>query len=627
VTAFRLLYDPAEERIVQDRILPLFQGHEVEARPLTTAPAFAQDDPTVLVTYLNDTALTSLVPQAVAGGWRLGLLPHPDMKQARMGFGISARIEEAVTNILSTQEPKPLDLLCCNGRPVFNSVSIGNPYMLSPGIGLPEGRRQRLRRFVHLVRSLRTITVRPFKLTTHMGKTLDTAALGIVIVQHGRSSVLTRRMLEDSAVNDGMLHTLVLAPRSVGEMIRLLFSSVLLRGSARGGGALPESVGHIKARTVTIAGAEPIDYSVDGVPHSARVLECEVSMRVLNLIPGRLLEVDQAGPEAKERFRVEGLPTGEALGAMAASPLPWIKHATADEFKDLFLVLRENSRFSESYWILTVLSTLLATFGLFADSSPVIIGAMILAPFMAPIVSLAMGVLRLEKPLITACTQTLAWGILLALASSMVLAWLTPLRTVNSEIAARLSPTLLDLGVAVIAGIAGAYAHARAEVARSLAGVAIAVALVPPLAVSGIGIGWADGSVFWGAFLLFLTNLAGIVLAAAMTFLLLGFSPFRRARRGLAFSLLLVGAVSIPLALGFARMVDEHHIIRTLDGWKTEGVVVRDIGVRGGKPLHLSVKLLSDAPIEADRIDRVKREIETVLGREVLLEASTAMVR
>ncbi|MFP5504729.1 MAG: TIGR00341 family protein, partial [Gammaproteobacteria bacterium] len=356
-------------------------------------------------------------------------------------------------------------------------------------------------------------------------------------------------------------------------------------------------------------------------------IELSVAPRALRLIPGRNLQVDNGAPEAKEGFRVQGLPAGEAVKELVSQTLPWIHHAATEEFKELFQTLRENARVSESYLILMVLSTLLATVGLFANSTPVIIGAMILAPLMAPIVSLSMGVLRRQEYLLLESAKSLGWGILLALACATLLTWITPLHTVNSEIAARLSPTLLDLGVAVISGVAGAYAHARAEIARSLAGVAIAVALVPPLSVAGIGIGWGEWPVFWGAFLLFLTNLVGIVLAAAFTFLWLGYSPFGRAKRGLVLSLLLAGIVSVPLALGFLRMVDEHRIVRALEGWQTAGVQLRDVRIRSVKPLYLSARLLADQPVDSPRIDRVKQDIEALLKRDIVLEATIAVVR
>jgi uncharacterized hydrophobic protein (TIGR00271 family) len=246
---------------------------------------------------------------------------------------------------------------------------------------------------------------------------------------------------------------------------------------------------------------------------------------------------------------------------------------------------------------------------------------------MGPIISLSMGVLRRQEELMASSLRALGWGIALALGFAMVLTLLTPLKAINSEIAARLSPTLLDLGVAVISGIAGAYAHARAEIARSLAGVAIAVALVPPLAVAGIGIGWMNWAVFSGAFLLFLTNLAGIVFAAAFTFLLLGFSPFHRARRGLILALLLVAIIGVPLTWASARMVDEHNVIRLLDGMSVDGIRLNEIRVHRGDRVRLSLRMISDHGLTEAELDKVKAQIEKTLGQKVELEITWVLVR
>lgn len=187
---------------------------------------------------------------------------------------------------------------------------------------------------------------------------------------------------------------------------------------------------------------------------------------------------------------------------------------------------------------------------------------------------------------------------------------------------ARVRPNLLDLGIAVGSGIAGAYASAKEEIAKTLAGVAIAVALVPPLAVSGIGLGWMDWSIFQGALLLLLTNLAGMVMAAAFTFLLLGFSPFRLARKGIAYSLIVVGMVSLPLFFGFMDMVREKDVISKLDGYRVEDAVLRDITVRGIKPVRLAVKIVADRSLNENQLKGIKNEIEQLLGEEVELEVT-----
>ncbi|MEX0882102.1 MAG: DUF389 domain-containing protein, partial [Cyclobacteriaceae bacterium] len=163
------------------------------------------------------------------------------------------------------------------------------------------------------------------------------------------------------------------------------------------------------------------------------------------------------------------------------------------------------------------------------------------------------------------------------------------------------------------------------ELAKTLAGVAIAVALVPPLAVSGIGLGWMEWDIFTGALLLLLTNLAGMVFAAALTFLLLGFSPFRLARKGIAYTLIIVGMISLPLFLGFMNMVREKDVISKLNGHRVEDVVLRDISVRSLKPIRLAIKIIAEGNLEEEQIRAVKKEIEMILGEEVELEITVGM--
>src|SRR5690606_30372032 len=211
-------------------------------------------------------------------------------------------------------------------------------------------------------------------------------------------------------------------------------------------------------------------------------------------------------------------------------------------------------------------------FGLVGNSSQVIIGAMILAPIITPIVSFSMGMVRYDVNMLKTGITTIIVGTLVALLVAGVVSLIIPLKILTSEIDARLSPTLLDMGIAVASGVAAAYAHAEKGIAKSLAGVAIAVALVPPLSVAGIGIGWWDWDVFSGAFLLYLTNLAGIIMFAGITFLLLGFAPFRRARLGLVHTLVIIILVMIPLSLSFDRITEEARITRQLEGTQFDDV-------------------------------------------------------
>ena len=617
-----LVYEAQDDAIIREQVLPLLAAEPPELVVLDPErPPELEAGATVLL-YLSDAQTARFLPAAARERWRVGLLPHPEGQRTRLGFGVPPKLADAVAAIESDPDESAVDLMFCNGELVLSSVEIGDPFAGEAGDARPS-----LGLLWRTLTRLRATPPHRFKIETDKGKSLETAAIGMVVVEHGRGAALSRPVLEeDSAANDGMLHAIVYAPSSVAAM--LLFRAKGLWQRARKRPELPEFAGHIKSASLKVTSPRGVNIRVDGRTGRSDTFEFRVTRAVLWLTGIADEHITQSENEPREVFRVQGLPTGEVLAELKDRPLPWIHHAPPEEFRTLFQSIREGARTSEAYVILTILAALLATLGLFADSAPVIIGAMILAPLMSPIVAMGMGVLRRgEQPLLREAGRTFLIGVALVLACAILAAWLTPLRTVNAQIAARLNPTLLDMGVAVFSGIAGAYAHARAEVARSLAGVAIAVALVPPLSVAGIGIGWGDWHVFWGAFLLFVTNFAGMVLAAAGTFFVLGFSPFSYSRRGLAWTAAAFVGVTALLIPAFMRMVDEHRMTNRLDGLRTAGVELRDVRVRGDRPVRITTTLVSEQPISLEQIEAIKEELERTVNRPIRLEAATAIVR
>jgi len=617
-----LLIDASADDSIRTRLQALFADAEIT--PYTTAaalPAIARDRQ--VVCWLDDRALEELLPSAAEQGWWLAPLPHPGLVHGRYGFGLSDSLDAAAESIRSAAEPTAADLVLCNEEPVLNSVVIARGFAITPDSSIENSWRIRLARTWRLLRHLSVLRLTPMTLLTHKEKRIETAALSVLLFQQRNSSILARRVVDDSSLNDGMVHMLVLAPHSIGELLRFLLASLLVwrPKSLR----LPSYIGYIKTAALTISSPKPLEYVRDGVSVSAQEIEIRVQPSALRVFCGRRIDT-RLQPEPREVVRTQELPRGEARTELTTRPLPLIAHAGGEEFRELFPTLRENALASESFLMLMVLATVLAALGLFADSAPVIIGAMVLAPLMAPIVSLAMGVLRQDEPLIRSSARTLLLGVVLAIGCAALLTLVMPLHVINSEIGARMRPTLLDLGVAVVSGIAGAYAHARTQVAKSLAGVAIAVALVPPLAVSGVGIGWGEWPVFSGAFLLFLTNLCGIVLAAALTFLLLGYSAFHVARRGLAASLLLVAVISVPLGISFQQMVAEHRIIGSLQGFEYRGTTISNVSVLSSKPLQLALTLVTDKTISSDEILQLKTEVERRLQQPVTLQVSQALL-
>ena len=166
------------------------------------------------------------------------------------------------------------------------------------------------------------------------------------------------------------------------------------------------------------------------------------------------------------------------------------------------------------FLFLNLASCAIATLGLLLNSSAVVIGAMLVAPLLSPIVRLGFALPRNDLFGALRSLSTAAVGAVTALAVSILIIRLAPAMAPTAEIMARTQPNLLDLLVAVISGLAGGYAVIRG-LNGVFAGVAIATALMPPLASCGYGLAWGDMAIAQGAALLFVANLTAIALGVA----------------------------------------------------------------------------------------------------------------
>jgi uncharacterized hydrophobic protein (TIGR00271 family) len=212
---------------------------------------------------------------------------------------------------------------------------------------------------------------------------------------------------------------------------------------------------------------------------------------------------------------------------------------------------------SPNYYTLLFLSSVIATLGLLAGSTAAIIGAMIVAPLMGPITGVAFGISMGNRRLLKRSGFAVLTGALMTIASAYALCKLIGLTTFNAEILSRTRPTLIDLAIALAAGAAGAFAKTRRDVADALPGVAIAVALVPPLSVIGIGLAFGSEPITTGSTILFLTNLAGIILSGGLVFVWQDYGSLERAKRGLIASGVLLAVLGIPLGLSLRDLVIE----------------------------------------------------------------------
>ena len=594
-------------------------------------PVVADDD-TLFLSYLTDAELKGWLkrakdqPQAVS----LGILPNEECPAAIKSMAICKDLTQALEDALDFERRQLIDLLTCNQEPVFRHLTVGDVFGLN-NTAEPTFWEKVKAFWVNL----HQIHFDSYTLVTGKDQSIHTAATGILVLEHNNRSLGASRVNENLSYRDGKLNAFILAPKSLITYLYFMFVVFFVRRFSMEDVARTVGVVQTGSLLISSAGRE-FSYRLDGQNYSTDQIELMVYPLAVRFHLGRSIgeiEVDEHEEDenrnSKDTVRISALPQGELTSALLTKPVPFFPRASDEDIKDLFVSLRNGALFSESFIVLMVLSTILAATGLFMSSAPVIIGAMILAPLMAPIISLAMGVVRYEINLMQTALKTIFWGTAVSLLVAMVYAWMLPLSQVTPEIAARLNPNLLDLMVAIISGIAGAYASARSEIAKSLAGVAIAVALIPPLAVTGIGLGWGDWAIVIGSFLLFLTNLVGITLAAAFTFIVLGYSPVKRAKKGISYTLILMGLISIPLLVSFFDLVDKNNLMRQLQqvewvnsDYRDIEVQVTDVETRFSNSVRVFVDITSREDVSTEALRNIQRAMQLETGREVELEIS-----
>lgn len=286
-----------------------------------------------------------------------------------------------------------------------------------------------------------------------------------------------------------------------------------------------------------------------------------------------------------------------------------------------------------NYFILIVLSCFIAALGLLLNSPAVVIGAMLIAPLMSPILAFSLGLVLGSLGLIRRAGEAILKGIALAIVISAFIGLLNPLKAITSEMHARARPTLLDLAVALVSGMAGAYAVARKDVSGALPGVAIAASLMPPLATVGLSLSLGDIPVAGGAFLLFVTNIAAISLAGSIVFLLLGIRPRswdavsrRQLRRRLFASFLLLLSIAVPLGYVTIGTIQD-----TTQTFAVETALIEHLSLENNQLVTLEIErteagllisatVYSGSPIGQEEADHLAGLLTQQLGHPVRLE-------
>lgn len=262
----------------------------------------------------------------------------------------------------------------------------------------------------------------------------------------------------------------------------------------------------------------------------------------------------------------------------------------------LFLDVGDRSRNLSAFWVLLLLASVIASAGVVADSTATVIGAMIVAPLMTPILGTAVAIVLADSRQVRSCLGLVVVGALAVVAVGFLLGLAVQTEVVassNAQVAARVSPKLIDLVAALATGLVGAFALLRSDVSDTLPGVAIAISLVPPLAVVGLTLESGAVDQAWGALLLFGTNVAAIIATGTALLLLAhlrtaaregGYPVGDLGVRPVAAVALAVAVVAVPLGIGSWHVIQEQVLIA-----RAKPVAVRWADEQGWKMTDISV--------------------------------------
>jgi len=297
--------------------------------------------------------------------------------------------------------------------------------------------------------------------------------------------------------------------------------------------------------------------------------------------------------------------------------------------------LRDSSSPDFAFFLLVVLSSVIATLGLLVDSPAIIIGAMLVAPLMSPVIGLGLASITGDQSLLRDSVVGLLQGAVLAVLISFLITWANQqlpfviLQEVPHEVLARTTPSPIDLGVALAGGIAAAFALAMPNISAALPGVAIATALMPPLCSIGVGLAMRHFDVAGGAALLFLTNAVTITFAATFVFFALGFTgPLTNSAKRVPRSLL-ISALLTFILLGSLSYFSYQIFQTASDNRLIEAVVNEEVAkientelvewnsITDDETLYLNIVLRTSSPLRYEDSVQLRKNIADRLQRPV----------
>lgn len=290
--------------------------------------------------------------------------------------------------------------------------------------------------------------------------------------------------------------------------------------------------------------------------------------------------------------------------------------------------VREEGRVTSRYSFMVVMSAAIAVLGLLQSSPAVVIGAMLISPLMGPIISLGFSLTLLDFSQMKKALEGLVVGVALALLVAWMVVTFSPLTEATPEILARTQPNLFDLLVAVFSGLAGGYAVIKRK-GEGIVGVAIATALMPPLAVMGYGLAVHNNAIASGAFMLFMTNLLAIALSVTLLAKFYGFGT-QHSGKHTVWQLVLITVVfsvlSLPLGVALKDIAGNAYQTKT-----AKALVDGYFDARQGRVSSFQLRRMPDGALRVDVValtpdyqpdaqSTLQADMVKALGGEVSLE-------
>ena len=298
------------------------------------------------------------------------------------------------------------------------------------------------------------------------------------------------------------------------------------------------------------------------------------------------------------------------------------------------------------FFAMVVLSCTVATYGLLSNSTAVIIGAMLIAPLIGPILGGAIALTSNNNDLLKTSIKAEVLGAVTAVLLAVILTLILPGSHITAEVLSRTKPTIVDLVIALASGVAGTYAMCVKPQSATLPGVAIATALMPPLCVVGIGLAKQDFNIVTGAFLLFLANMIAINVAAIATFELAGFSQknnFNAIKYRIVttnnkiffYPIILLLVISIPLAVimyktyNTANKADiiNNSLRENISSISPHSTLISTDYNEDDEKFEINAAFRTTKNLSSDNIRQMENFLELKLGKAVKLYADVVLIQ